>query len=49
MRLAELLTHLYVLLPVLDDEKHYWVDEAEIEKLHAPRRGLARRRTPSAT
>ena len=26
-------THLYVLLPVLDDEKHYWVDEAEIEKL----------------
>ena len=32
-RLAELLTHLYVLLPVLDDGKHYWVDEAEIEKL----------------
>jgi 3' terminal RNA ribose 2'-O-methyltransferase Hen1 len=32
-RLAELLTHLYVLLPVLDDEKHYWVDEAEIDKL----------------
>lgn len=32
-RLAQLLTHLYVLLPVLDDEKHYWVDEAEIEKL----------------
>jgi 3' terminal RNA ribose 2'-O-methyltransferase Hen1 len=33
LRLAELLTHLYVLLPVLDDEKHYWVDETEIEKL----------------
>jgi 3' terminal RNA ribose 2'-O-methyltransferase Hen1 len=33
IRLAELLTHLYVLLPVLDDDKHYWVDEAEIEKL----------------
>jgi 3' terminal RNA ribose 2'-O-methyltransferase Hen1 len=33
VRLADLLTHLYVLLPVLDDEKHYWVDEAEIEKL----------------
>jgi 3' terminal RNA ribose 2'-O-methyltransferase Hen1 len=33
LRLAELLTHLYVLLPVLDDDKHYWVDEAEIEKL----------------
>src|SRR5262249_10965022 len=32
-RLAELLTHLYVLLPVLDDDKHYWVDEAEIDKL----------------
>ncbi|MGA2011625.1 MAG: 3' terminal RNA ribose 2'-O-methyltransferase Hen1 [Solirubrobacteraceae bacterium] len=32
-RLADLLIHLYVLLPVLDDEKHYWVDEAEIEKL----------------
>lgn len=33
VRLAELLTHLYVLLPVLDDDKHYWVDDAEIEKL----------------
>ncbi len=32
-RLSELLTHLYVLIPVLDDEKHYWVGEAEIEKL----------------
>jgi 3' terminal RNA ribose 2'-O-methyltransferase Hen1 len=33
VRLADLLTHLYVLLPVLDDEKHYWVDESEIDKL----------------
>ncbi len=33
LRLAELLNHLYVLLPVLDDDKHYWVDDAEIEKL----------------
>ena len=33
LRLADLLKHLYVLLPVLDDDKHYWVDEAEIEKL----------------
>jgi 3' terminal RNA ribose 2'-O-methyltransferase Hen1 len=33
LRLADLLTHLYVLLPVLDDDKHYWVDENEIEKL----------------
>jgi 3' terminal RNA ribose 2'-O-methyltransferase Hen1 len=32
-RLAELLNHVYVLLPVLDADKHYWVDEAEIEKL----------------
>ena len=32
-RLSELLTHLYVLIPVLDDEKHYWVGDAEIEKL----------------
>ena len=37
VRLADLLTHLYVLLPVLDDEKHYWVDEDEVEKLR--RRG----------
>ena len=33
VRLADMLNHLYVLLPVLDDDKHYWVDEAEIEKL----------------
>jgi 3' terminal RNA ribose 2'-O-methyltransferase Hen1 len=33
LRLADLLTHVYVLLPVLDDEKHYWVDDAEIDKL----------------
>ncbi|MCC7447689.1 MAG: 3' terminal RNA ribose 2'-O-methyltransferase Hen1 [Anaerolineae bacterium] len=32
-RLADLLTHLYVLIPVLDDEKHYWVGEDEVEKL----------------
>ena len=33
LRLADLLNHLYVLLPVLDDDKHYWFDEAEIQKL----------------
>jgi 3' terminal RNA ribose 2'-O-methyltransferase Hen1 len=33
MRLADALNHLYVLLPVLDDAKHYWVDQAEIGKL----------------
>ncbi|BAZ39076.1 hypothetical protein NIES4101_50280 [Calothrix sp. NIES-4101] len=31
--LSELLSHLYVLIPVLDDEKHYWVGEDEIKKL----------------
>ena len=31
--LSDLLSHLYVLIPVLDDDKHYWVGEAEIEKL----------------
>jgi 3' terminal RNA ribose 2'-O-methyltransferase Hen1 len=28
-----LLEHLYVLLPVLDDDKHYWVGAEEVEKL----------------
>lgn len=28
-----LLTHLYVLIPVLDNDKHYFVSEAEIQKL----------------
>lgn len=32
-RLKELLVHLYVLVPVLDNDKHYWVGEDEIEKL----------------
>lgn len=32
-RLQALLNHLYVLIPVLDDDKHYWVGEDEIEKL----------------
>ena len=31
--LRDLLRHLYVLIPVLDDEKHYWVGEDEVEKL----------------
>jgi 3' terminal RNA ribose 2'-O-methyltransferase Hen1 len=52
-RLSELLAHLYVLIPVLDDEKHYWVGEAEVEKLlrhgegwlaaHPQREAIARR------
>src|SRR5581483_5161888 len=32
-RLAELLGHLYVLIPVLDAEKHYYVGADEVEKL----------------
>ncbi len=32
-RLGELLAHLYVLVPVLDDEKHYWIGDDEVEKL----------------
>ncbi len=32
-RLYELLSHLYVLVPVLDNEKHYWVGDDEVEKL----------------
>ncbi|GAA2449321.1 3' terminal RNA ribose 2'-O-methyltransferase Hen1 [Streptomyces macrosporus] len=32
-RLADALRHLYVLLPVLDDAKHYWVAPDEVDKL----------------
>ncbi|HEY7235699.1 MAG TPA: 3' terminal RNA ribose 2'-O-methyltransferase Hen1 [Gemmatimonadaceae bacterium] len=52
-RLREVLTHLYVLIPVLDDEKHYWVGDDEVEKLlrhgegwlatHPERDAIARR------
>lgn len=34
-RLADLLNHLYVLIPVLDLKKHYYIDAQEIEKLLA--------------
>jgi 3' terminal RNA ribose 2'-O-methyltransferase Hen1 len=34
-RLSALLNHLYVLIPVLDDDKHYWVGEDEVDKLVA--------------
>lgn len=33
MRLADALHQLYVLLPVLDDAKHYWVSPDEVDKL----------------
>ena len=52
-RLSELLSHLYVLIPVLDDDKHYWVGDPEVEKLvrhgegwlgaHPERETIARR------
>jgi 3' terminal RNA ribose 2'-O-methyltransferase Hen1 len=52
-RLHELLSHLYVLIPVLDDQKHYWVGDDEVEKLlrhgegwlaeHPQRDAIARR------
>jgi 3' terminal RNA ribose 2'-O-methyltransferase Hen1 len=35
VRLRELLTHLYVLIPVLDAQKHYWVGDDEVQKLLA--------------
>ncbi|WP_214320220.1 3' terminal RNA ribose 2'-O-methyltransferase Hen1 [Nonomuraea sediminis] len=53
LRLADALNHLYVLLPVLDDGKHYWVAPDEVDKLIRagegwlaahPSRGLITRR-----
>ncbi|UGQ13836.1 3' terminal RNA ribose 2'-O-methyltransferase Hen1 [Yinghuangia sp. ASG 101] len=32
-RVSRALRHLYVLLPVLDDAKHYWVSPEEVDKL----------------
>lgn len=53
VRLADLLSHLYVLVPVLDEEKHYYVGADEVEKLlkkgeawlagHPERNEIARR------
>ena len=33
VRLQDLLTHIYVLVPVLDADKHYWVGKDEVDKL----------------
>ncbi|MER6948066.1 3' terminal RNA ribose 2'-O-methyltransferase Hen1 [Nonomuraea sp. NPDC000554] len=53
VRLADALNHLYVLLPVLDDGKHYWIAPDEVDKLiragegwlaEHPERGLIARR-----
>jgi 3' terminal RNA ribose 2'-O-methyltransferase Hen1 len=51
--LQQLLSHLYVLVPVLDNDKHYWVGDDEVEKLlrhgegwlasHAEREAITRR------
>lgn len=51
--LKDVLTHLYVLLPVLDNDKHYWVGDDEVDKLirhgagwlanHPEREQIARR------
>ncbi len=30
---SDLLQHLYVLIPTLDDDKHYWIDRTEVDKL----------------
>ncbi len=37
--LADLLTHLYVLIPVFDNSKHYWIGKDEMEKLLAKGEG----------
>ncbi len=39
VRLADLLTHLFVLIPVLDNQKHYWVGPDEVDKLLAKGEG----------
>ncbi|MER7368478.1 3' terminal RNA ribose 2'-O-methyltransferase Hen1 [Nonomuraea wenchangensis] len=53
VRVADALNHLYVLLPVLDDGKHYWIAPDEVDKLIRagegwlrghPERGLITRR-----
>ncbi len=51
--LSELLTHLYVLVPVLDNSKHYYIGNEEVQKLldrgkgwlagHPQRESIARR------
>lgn len=33
VRLRDMLKHIYVLIPVFDRQKHYWIGEDEVEKL----------------
>jgi 3' terminal RNA ribose 2'-O-methyltransferase Hen1 len=39
VRLRDLLNHLYVLIPVFDRQKHYWIGEDEVDKLLAHGKG----------
>ena len=39
LTLKELLSHLYVLIPALDNDKHYFVSQSEIDKLLAKGKG----------
>jgi len=39
LTLQALLSHLFILIPVLDNDKHYWVNKEEIEKLLAKGKG----------
>ncbi len=39
LRLSELLSHLYVLMPALDGGKHYWIGPDEIDKLLSKGKG----------
>jgi 3' terminal RNA ribose 2'-O-methyltransferase Hen1 len=58
VRLKDLLNHLYVLIPVLDAEKHYWIGKDEVEKLlrkgegwlasHPHKEAIVRRRKSAA-
>jgi 3' terminal RNA ribose 2'-O-methyltransferase Hen1 len=53
LQLRQLLSHIYVLAPVLDNDKHYWVGDDEVAKLlrhgagwlpsHPEREAIARR------
>ena len=33
LRLSDALRHLFILIPVLDNKKHYWIGEEEVDKL----------------
>ncbi|TAE01287.1 MAG: 3' terminal RNA ribose 2'-O-methyltransferase Hen1 [Bacteroidetes bacterium] len=39
LKISELLSHLYILLPVLEGNKHYYVEKDEIQKLFAKGEG----------